>query len=150
MEHASTMEAAKFLITVGNLTKLQKLKGILRVASRGKWQLYYETPDKLHQYYSPTQWKLYGNYSNPLESFMSTVSCRTFSELFLPYTGHCIIGQYFQMRRISERDFLRNVSLKLDSRIFLDTKRGPWSGGQLLRCITAVYLLIGRLIRPVC
>jgi hypothetical protein len=61
---------------------MQKLKKNLHLASRGEWQLDYETQGDLRQYYSTTQRKLYGgNYPNPLKSFMSTVSRHTLSML---------------------------------------------------------------------
>lgn len=41
------------MIAIKNPAKLlQKLKGTLHVASRGKWQLDYKTPGQLFQYYS--------------------------------------------------------------------------------------------------
>jgi hypothetical protein len=53
---------------------MQKLKNTLHVASRGEWQLDYETQGELRQYYSTTQRELYGKkYHNPLKSFMNIV-----------------------------------------------------------------------------
>ena len=88
--------------------------------------------------------------SNPLKSFMSSVSRHTFSKLFQLRTGHDVLGKYFRTRGIdernhncecgqletvehvlkecplhpAERDLLRKVSPELDPRILLDTKKG--------------------------
>jgi hypothetical protein len=81
---------------------------------------------------------------------MSTVPRHTLSKLFQLRTGHGALGKYFQMRCINERnhncecgqletvehvlkecplhsaerDYLKKVSPELDSKIFLDTKKG--------------------------
>jgi hypothetical protein len=130
---------------------LQKLKNILHLASRDKWQLDYETQGELCQYYSTTQRELYGGkYPNPLKPFMSTVPRHTLRKLFQLCTGHGAFGKYFQMMCIkeqnhycecgqletveqvlnecplhpAERDNLRKVSPELDPKILLDTKKG--------------------------
>jgi hypothetical protein len=130
---------------------MQKLKKNLHLASRGEWQLDYETQGDLRQYYSTTKRKLYGGkYPNPLKPFMSTVPRHTLSKLFQLCTGHGVLGKYFQMRCINERnhycecgqletvdhvlkecplhsaerDYLRKVSPELDPKILLDTKKG--------------------------
>jgi hypothetical protein len=47
---------------------MQKLKKNLHLASRGEWQLDYETQGELRQYYSTAQRELYrGKYPNPLK-----------------------------------------------------------------------------------
>jgi hypothetical protein len=129
---------------------MQKLKSTLHVASRGEWQLDYETPGDLRQYYSTTKRELYGGmYPNPLKSFMSTVPRHTLSKLFQLRTDHGALGEYFQVRCISERnhycecgqletvehvlkecplhsaerDYLRKVSPELNPKILLDTKK---------------------------
>jgi hypothetical protein len=108
-------------------------------------------PQDLRQYYSTTQRELYGGkYPNPLKPFMSTVPRHTLSKLFQLRTGHGVLGKYFQMRCINERnhycecgqletvehvlkecslhsaerDYLRKVSPELDPKILLDTKKG--------------------------
>jgi hypothetical protein len=66
---------------------MQKIKSTL--ASRGEWQLDYETQGELRQYYSTTQRELYGGkYPNSLKLFMSTVPRHTLSKLFQLRTGH--------------------------------------------------------------
>ena len=43
-------------------------------------------------------------YPNPLKSFMSSVSRHTLSKLFQLRTGYDVLGKYFQMRGIKERN----------------------------------------------
>jgi hypothetical protein len=84
---------------------MQKLKKNLHLASRGEWQLDYETQGDLRQYYSTTQRELYGGkYPNPLKPFMSTVPRHTLSKLFQLRTGHGALEKYFQMRCINEQN----------------------------------------------
>jgi hypothetical protein len=62
---------------------MQRLKSTFHLASRGKWQLDYETQCEFRQYYSTIQKNLYeGKYPNLLKSFMSTVPRYTFGKLF--------------------------------------------------------------------
>lgn len=84
---------------------LQKLKATLHVASWGECQLDYETSGEHRQCYTTTERERYGrNYLNPLGSFMGTVPCRSFSNMFQPCRGHGVLEKYLQMRFISERN----------------------------------------------
>jgi hypothetical protein len=132
---------------------MQKLKKNLHLASRGEWQLDYETQGELRQYYSTTKRELYrGKYPNLLKPFMSTVPRHTLSKLFQLRTGHGALEKYFQMRCISEqsyycecgqletvehvfkecplhpaeRNYLKKVSPELDPKILLNNKKGLW------------------------
>jgi hypothetical protein len=130
---------------------MQKLKSPLHVASCGEWQLDYKTQGGLRQYYFTTQRELYGGkYPNLLKSFISTVPRHTLSKLFQLCTGHGVLGKYFEMRCINERNhyckcgqletvehvlkecplhlakrnYLRKDFPELDFKIILDTKKG--------------------------
>lgn len=84
---------------------LQKLKATLHVASWGECQLDYKTSGEHHQCYTTTERERYGrNYLNPLGSFMGTVPCHSFSNMFQPCRGNGVLEKYFQMRFISERN----------------------------------------------
>jgi hypothetical protein len=84
---------------------MQKMKSTLHLASRGEWQLDYETQGELRQYYTTTQRELYrGKYPNLLKSFMSTVPRHTLRNLFQLRIGHGALEKYFQMRYINERN----------------------------------------------
>jgi hypothetical protein len=112
---------------------MQKLKSALHVASRGEWQLDYETQGEFHQYYSTTQKELYGGkYPNSLKSFMSTMPRAPGKYFQMRYINER--NRYFEWKTVehvlkeyplhpAERDYLRKVSPELDSMILLIPRR---------------------------
>jgi hypothetical protein len=50
----------------------------------------------------------------------------------------------------AERNYLRKVSPELDPKIFLNTKKGLGAMVQVLRLVTAAFLLMVCLIKAAC
>jgi hypothetical protein len=83
---------------------MQKLKSTLHLASRGEWQLDYETQGELRQHYSTTQRELYGGkYPNPLKSYMSTLPRHeVFQWIRVPFTIQLLVSRRVLLYEFSQ------------------------------------------------